>query len=168
MILIKEYFHKTRLQTSGSDPESLDNACSQTTGQSSTVRLNVKFGDSSILHQHRESLAANVSKDGRQIQLQFESFGEISTGISQHPHLTLGCLILTPGFHHEGVIDGDTNNLLDSLSFKFSCRGHIAGKVGLAAALGEGSWHSEHDHLLPRAELGQVDLVARAVLKQVH
>ena len=62
-------------------------------------------------------------------------------------HLSSGPLVLTPGLHDERVIDGDADDLLDPLSLDLLSLGDVTREMGLAAAGGEGPWHSEHDNL---------------------
>ena len=41
-------------------------------------------------------------------------------------NLSISFMSLSPGLHHEGIVDRDTHNLVDALGFDVPCRGHIA------------------------------------------
>ena len=62
-------------------------------------------------------------------------------------HLAVSSLVLAPSFHDEGVVDRDTDNLVDALGFHIGGSLNVARQMGLAAARGESSRHSKNNDL---------------------
>src|SRR3546814_4857664 len=67
----------------------------------------------------------------------------------QQGYLVLDALVARPGIHHEGVVDGDAEDLVDAHALDVAGERHVARQVARRAGGREGGRHGEHDHPAP-------------------
>ena len=68
----------------------------------------------------------DVAKDRTEVELELQSLGELRRGVSQHADLASRGLVAAPGLHHEGIIDGDADDLINSACLQTLGSRHVA------------------------------------------
>ena len=108
--------------------------------------------DSSIIHDHREALAARAHAEFRAVHDKPHSLGEIAIAVGEHRHLAIDARSLAPGAHDEGVVDGGAGDLVDALGLELigmlDETRQMLGRTGR----GEGAGHGEQRNALAGEE----------------
>src|SRR5436853_3572896 len=85
--------------------------------------LDMERLDDAVFDQHRVALRADPHAFLDAVELEAHGAGEVGVAVAEHHHLALGPMLLAPGTHHEGVVDRDTRDRIDTLGLE---RGNIA------------------------------------------
>src|SRR5690606_15603966 len=82
--------------------------------------------------------------------------GEITVPVGEEANV-LGVLLGLPRIHHERVVDGDTDDLVDAERLEHGSELIETRDVSVRTGRCERSWKREHDDLLARKELAGID-----------
>ena len=86
----------------------------------------MQFRLQSLRTQTSVTVLPDVAKDRTEVELELQSLGELRRGVSQHADLASRGLVAAPGLHHEGIIDGDADDLINSACLQTLGSRHVA------------------------------------------
>ena len=82
--------------------------------------VNLQIFYDAVIDDHRESFTAQAKTLAVQVKLQAGSLGEVRVAITNHADLAGSGLIGTPGTHDKGVVNGDADDVIDTLGLQFT------------------------------------------------
>mmetsp|Transcript_15140 Transcript_15140/g.41897 ORF Transcript_15140/g.41897 Transcript_15140/m.41897 type:complete len:203 (+) Transcript_15140:321-929(+) len=110
--------------------------------------------DDTILGNQRETLSA---WHHRGLHDKSKRLGQFGVGISEEHDSSIGTTRFSaPCSHDERIVGCDADGEIDTLGLEFILCLHEGWEVGLGAAWGEGTWHTEDGDLLSGDQLGDV------------
>ena len=86
----------------------------------------MQFRLESLRTQPSVTVLPDVAQDPTEVELELQSLGELRRGVSQHADLASCSLVTSPGLHHEGIIDGDADDLINSACLQTLGSRHVA------------------------------------------
>src|SRR5262245_21498199 len=126
--------------------------------------LDVELLDPAVLHHHAITLRALAHAEAARVELEPDGTRELPVAAGEHPHLPRRARGLPPGVHHEDVVHGHADDVVDALPADLLGVRDEPREVLLRARGREGAGDREEDHAASLEYVAERDVLRSTLL----